>query len=253
MIAINSNAPEAHPEETLARIGQDVLKQGYVFPYLKDYDQEVARRYKAACTLDLYLFDAARRLAYHGQFDGFRPGNGVEPTGADLQAALDALATFGHRADKLLQLSRAESSDAFARQSVDLVQIAATVAEEFWSSEAARRRLDLEIAETGVVAARGVVVAAGGFAANRPMMRAHAPAARGGLPLATPGDDGSGVQRDRERRRPRAREVLGARARGPAERRVCELVECEEDSGAEALDLERSPELASERVEHAAG
>jgi 3-oxo-5alpha-steroid 4-dehydrogenase len=44
-----------------------------------------------------------------------------------------------------------------------------------------------------VGAARGVVVAAGGFAANRPMMRAHAPAARGGLPLATPGDDGSGI------------------------------------------------------------
>ncbi|HMH35486.1 MAG TPA: FAD-binding protein, partial [Streptosporangiaceae bacterium] len=45
-----------------------------------------------------------------------------------------------------------------------------------------------------VGAARGVVVAAGGFAANRPMMRLHAPAARGGLPLATPGDDGSGIE-----------------------------------------------------------
>ena len=45
-----------------------------------------------------------------------------------------------------------------------------------------------------VGAARGVVVAAGGFAANRPMMRRHAPAARGGLPLATPGDDGSGIE-----------------------------------------------------------
>ena len=43
-------------------------------------------------------------------------------------------------------------------------------------------------------AARGVVVAAGGFAANRQMMRAHAPSARGGLPLATPGDDGSGIR-----------------------------------------------------------
>ena len=45
-----------------------------------------------------------------------------------------------------------------------------------------------------VGAARGVVLAAGGFAANRQMMRAHAPAARGGLPLATPGDDGSGIR-----------------------------------------------------------
>ena len=45
-----------------------------------------------------------------------------------------------------------------------------------------------------VGAARGVVIAAGGFGANRPMMREHVPSARGGLPLATPGDDGSGVR-----------------------------------------------------------
>ena len=43
-------------------------------------------------------------------------------------------------------------------------------------------------------AARGVILAAGGFAASRAMMRAHAPNARGGLPLATPGDDGSGIR-----------------------------------------------------------
>ena len=44
------------------------------------------------------------------------------------------------------------------------------------------------------VAARGgVVLSAGGFVANRQMMREHAPAYRGGLPLATPGDDGSGI------------------------------------------------------------
>jgi 3-oxo-5alpha-steroid 4-dehydrogenase len=40
----------------------------------------------------------------------------------------------------------------------------------------------------------GVVLAAGGFAANRQMMREHAPTYRGGLPLATPGDDGSGIR-----------------------------------------------------------
>ncbi|HEV2373173.1 MAG TPA: FAD-binding protein [Streptosporangiaceae bacterium] len=45
-----------------------------------------------------------------------------------------------------------------------------------------------------LVAARGgVVLAAGGFVANRPMLREHAPGARGGLPLGTPGDDGSGI------------------------------------------------------------
>ncbi|HLK72607.1 MAG TPA: FAD-binding protein [Streptosporangiaceae bacterium] len=44
-----------------------------------------------------------------------------------------------------------------------------------------------------IAARHGVVLAAGGFAASRPMMRAHVPNARGGLPLATPGDDGSGI------------------------------------------------------------
>jgi len=44
-----------------------------------------------------------------------------------------------------------------------------------------------------VGAARGVVLAAGGFVFNRPMMREHAPDYRGGLRLGTPGDDGSGI------------------------------------------------------------
>jgi 3-oxo-5alpha-steroid 4-dehydrogenase len=55
--------------------------------------------------------------------------------------------------------------------------------------------LERRYARTRLVGAtNGVVIAAGGFGANRPMLRAHAPSARGGLPLATPGDDGSGVR-----------------------------------------------------------
>ncbi len=45
-----------------------------------------------------------------------------------------------------------------------------------------------------VAARRGVVLAAGGFVANRQMLREHAPAFRGGLPLGTQGDDGSGIR-----------------------------------------------------------
>ena len=40
----------------------------------------------------------------------------------------------------------------------------------------------------------GVVYAGGGTPQQRPMMHTHAPAARGALPLATPGDDGSGIR-----------------------------------------------------------
>ncbi len=45
-----------------------------------------------------------------------------------------------------------------------------------------------------VEARRGVVLAAGGFVSNRAMLREHAPAYRGGLPLGTQGDDGSGIR-----------------------------------------------------------
>lgn len=45
-----------------------------------------------------------------------------------------------------------------------------------------------------IAASRGVVLAAGGFVFNRPMLREHAPLHRGGLPLGTPGDDGSGIR-----------------------------------------------------------
>jgi 3-oxo-5alpha-steroid 4-dehydrogenase len=45
-----------------------------------------------------------------------------------------------------------------------------------------------------VRAERGVVLTAGGFIANRAMVREHAPAFRGGLALGTPGDDGAGLR-----------------------------------------------------------
>jgi peroxiredoxin len=66
-------------------------RAGYGFPYLYDATQDVARRFRAACTPDLYLFDRERRLAYHGQFDGSRPGRSAPVTGASLRAAADAV------------------------------------------------------------------------------------------------------------------------------------------------------------------
>ncbi len=62
---------------------------------------------------------------------------------ADVQAAIASLQTLGQRTEKLLQLSRAESSAPFARQPVDLVQLATTVAQEFWQQDEAVDRLDL--------------------------------------------------------------------------------------------------------------
>jgi len=68
----------------------EAAQLGYVFPYLLDQNQAVAKAYRAACTPDFFLFDARRRLVYRGQFDDSRPGNGRPVTGADLRAAIDA-------------------------------------------------------------------------------------------------------------------------------------------------------------------
>ena len=91
VIAINSNDILAHPEDGPDAMADDARRFGYTFPYCLDEDQSVAKTYQAACTPDLYLFDADRKLVYRGQFDDARPGSDSPVTGADLRAASDAL------------------------------------------------------------------------------------------------------------------------------------------------------------------
>jgi peroxiredoxin len=91
VIAINSNDVDEFPEDGPDGMRQEAREAGYTFPYVFDETQNVAKAFHAACTPDLFLFDAARRLVYRGQFDDSRPRNSVPVTGRDLRAACDAL------------------------------------------------------------------------------------------------------------------------------------------------------------------
>ena len=91
VVGINSNDVANYPDDSPAKMVGEVKAMNYIFPYLYDETQEVAKAYHAACTPDLYLFDPDVKLVYRGQFDGSRPGNKVPLTGADLRAAADAL------------------------------------------------------------------------------------------------------------------------------------------------------------------
>ncbi|MFP6886185.1 MAG: thioredoxin family protein [Opitutales bacterium] len=93
VFAISSNDVENYPDDSPEKMSLEASQAGYRFPYLYDETQEVAKAYRAACTPDFFLFDADRRLAYRGQYDDARPGNGRPVTGSDLQAALDAVLT----------------------------------------------------------------------------------------------------------------------------------------------------------------
>ena len=88
-VGISANDVDAHPDDAPDQMVAQSQRAGFEFPYLYDESQQVARAYGAACTPDFFLFDADRRLAYRGQMDDARPGNGVEPSADDLRTATD--------------------------------------------------------------------------------------------------------------------------------------------------------------------
>ena len=90
-VAISANDPDSHPEDAPDKMAEVAAAEGYLFPYLHDDTQDVARAYGAACTPDLFAYDADLHLAYRGRLDASTPGNGEPLDGADLRAALDAL------------------------------------------------------------------------------------------------------------------------------------------------------------------
>lgn len=91
VVAISSNDPSTYPEDAPESLAEEAEAAGYVFPYLFDETQEIAKAYTAACTPDFFLFDRRLELVYRGQFDSSRPGNNVPVTGEDLRAAIEAV------------------------------------------------------------------------------------------------------------------------------------------------------------------
>ena len=91
IVGISSNDPAVSSEDSPEGLKRMVAEWKLHFPVLYDETQAIAKAYAAACTPDIFVFDRDRRLAYRGQLDDSRPGNGKPVTGADLRAALDAL------------------------------------------------------------------------------------------------------------------------------------------------------------------
>jgi peroxiredoxin len=95
LVGIAANDAERYPDDAPAEIARVADEVGWTFPHVHDESQEVARAYRAACTPELYLFDAARRLVYHGRFDGSRPSLPAPVTGEELRRAADAVLVGG--------------------------------------------------------------------------------------------------------------------------------------------------------------
>ena len=90
VVAINPNDAVAYPEDSFETMRARAKAKGYVFPYLWDEDQQVARDLGAVCTPDFFLYDAHRHLAYRGRLDD----NWKDPTKVrrqDLREAIEAV------------------------------------------------------------------------------------------------------------------------------------------------------------------
>jgi peroxiredoxin len=91
LVAINSNAGYLgdSPEDMKRRASE----KGFVFPFLYDETQEVARAYGASRTPEVFVLDAQHRVVYHGAPDSdHRDPAGAEPY---LRPALDAALAGG--------------------------------------------------------------------------------------------------------------------------------------------------------------
>jgi peroxiredoxin len=88
-VAINSNDAEAYPQDSFEAMVEHAREAGYVFDYLYDESQEVARALGSERTPECFVYDAERRLVYHGAVDDNRDEHAV--TQRYLRDAIEAV------------------------------------------------------------------------------------------------------------------------------------------------------------------
>lgn len=92
---ISANDAESYPDDAPDNLAEMARDRQFPFPVLYDASQQTAKAFRAQCTPEFFVFDAAGKLFYHGRMDASTPGNGLPCTGADLRGALDALLAGG--------------------------------------------------------------------------------------------------------------------------------------------------------------
>jgi thiol-disulfide isomerase/thioredoxin len=89
-VAVNANDATRYPDDGMHAMKARATERAFPFPYLRDDAQALVRTLGARFTPEIYVFDEARKLRYHGRIDD----NHRDPsrvTSHDLKNALDAL------------------------------------------------------------------------------------------------------------------------------------------------------------------
>ncbi len=69
IVAINSNDSVKYPEDSFENMKLRYSERGFNFVYLRDESQEVAKKFGATHTPQIFLFDEERKLIYSGKID----------------------------------------------------------------------------------------------------------------------------------------------------------------------------------------
>lgn len=93
IVAISSNDAEAYPADSFERMVEHARDAGYVIDYLYDESQDVARALGSERTPECFVYDAERRLVYHGAVDDNRDERDV--TERYLRDAIEAALAGG--------------------------------------------------------------------------------------------------------------------------------------------------------------
>jgi peroxiredoxin len=94
LVAINSNETTHHPDDSFEHMITHAREKKYLFPYLRDETQGIAKAYGALRTPHYYVFDSQRKLRYTGRMDD-NPRNPGKETTHELRDALEALLAGG--------------------------------------------------------------------------------------------------------------------------------------------------------------
>jgi peroxiredoxin len=89
IVAVCSNDATTHPADSFEAMVEHARDAAYVIDYLHDEDQALARALGSERTPEVFVFDADRRLRYHGAVDDSRDDRDVSVH--YLRDALDAV------------------------------------------------------------------------------------------------------------------------------------------------------------------
>ncbi|SVC15581.1 uncharacterized protein METZ01_LOCUS268435 [marine metagenome] len=94
-LAIMSNDTNNYPEDSFDNMINFAKKHRFVFPYLIDQTQKVAKNYGAVCTPDFFGYNNKLELQYRGRFRELRDLKPVKNSESDLLKAMRLIIQTG--------------------------------------------------------------------------------------------------------------------------------------------------------------